>query len=179
LRPDYADARNDYGAALSQAGRDSEALVEHAAAVRLKPDDPTIGLNLACTLLRLERPAEARLQLERLLAQDEQSPPVLAALGQALLQEQKYDAAIERLTVALRLRPAEPLIAFHLALAWQGRAGDAVALPLLLNAAALAPERVEARLACAAALQRTGQREAAVEHFAAAARLRPDSPEIS
>lgn len=179
LRPDYADARNDYGAALGRAGRDQEAVTEHTAAARLKPEDSAIRLNLARALLRVGKPAEARVHLEWLVARQPQSPDVLAALGQSLLLEERFTAAIEPLTLAHTLAPADAIAAFHLALAWQGQAGDTTALPHLLKAAALAPDRVEIRLACAAALQRSGRPEEAAEHYAAAAHLRKDSPEIA
>lgn len=179
LRPDYADARNDYGAALGQVGRDQEALVEHQAAARLKPEDPAIRLNLARALLRLEKTTEAQVHLDWLLARQPDSGTVLAARGQALLLEGKFAAAIEPLTRATRLAPADAIAMFHLALAWQGHAGDSPALPHLLRAVALGPDRVEIRLACAAALQRDGKREEAAGQYAIAARLQPDSPEIS
>jgi Flp pilus assembly protein TadD len=179
LRPDYADARNDFGAALTEAGRDEAAVVEFAAAARLKPEDPAIRLNLARTLLRLEKPADARVHLDWLLTHQPRSPETLAARGQALLLEKDFGAAIKTLTTAQELRPADAVTTFHLALAWQGKAGDGAALPHLIHAATLAPDQLEIRLACAAALQRTGQHEAAVDHYAAATRLRPDSAELN
>ncbi|MEY4005141.1 MAG: hypothetical protein RLZZ221_1237, partial [Verrucomicrobiota bacterium] len=86
LRPDYADAHNDLGAALGRSGRTAESLGHHLRATELKPDDPEVRYNLAVALEASGRPAEAIPHLRAVAAARTGFAPARALLGALLLR---------------------------------------------------------------------------------------------
>jgi tetratricopeptide (TPR) repeat protein len=99
----------------SSQGRWQDALGLAESARRLEPDSAVVNLKHAGVLLALDRPAEARVLLERVQASRE-LPPVIAAqasrlLGRAALAGKAPDhrAAVEHFTAAIKL--AAPLLA--------------------------------------------------------------------
>ena len=59
LRPDYAEAENNFGTALTLLGRPAEAVEHYRAAVRIRPDNAGANNNLGLALARIGRLQEA------------------------------------------------------------------------------------------------------------------------
>ena len=87
------------GIALFNEGRYAEAepVLRSAAA----PGATEAGAYLAATLVRLGRHAEAETQAKAVLETDAVQPVAVAALGEALVMQEKLDPAIARMTAAL------------------------------------------------------------------------------
>ena len=97
LRPDYAEAENNLGLALNQAGRPRDAIPHLAAAIRLKPDSYRTHNNLGIAL-----------------ASSGQAEAALAAFARAAALNPRLPNIQENWAKALRLlgRPAEADVHF-------------------------------------------------------------------
>lgn len=85
LRPDSADLRNDYAAALAKATRDDEALKQYAEALRLDPSLYDAHMNIGALLSRHDRNADAIIHFEaaRKLSPNSTEPHLYLALALA------------------------------------------------------------------------------------------------
>ena len=72
---------------------------------------------LAATLARLNKHAEAEAQANAALAENATHPVAAAALGEALVRQQKLDDAVHRLTAVLQAKP-DVAYAYY----WRGQA---------------------------------------------------------
>lgn len=173
-RPGNPYARNNYGAALSQAGRAAEAESQLREALRLKPDYPDACTNLGNALMLQERMAEAIPEYREALRLDpRRSAPEHNNLGAALLQSGDAAAAAAELGEALRLDPdyAEARNNLGCALLQQGRAAEAVAQ--FEGALRLRRDNADFLNNLGRALAALGRRNEARARFDEALRLKP------
>jgi predicted O-linked N-acetylglucosamine transferase (SPINDLY family) len=106
LRPDFSDAHFNLGNALLQSGKGRDAVSAYTAALALKPDDGELRTTLLRALLDLGSLDEAL----ALAAAGSAPLPVeavesLTKLGNALMQQRRYDLAVAVYTRALQLNP--------------------------------------------------------------------------
>ncbi len=174
VSPEYAEALQALGAALSAQGRMAEGLAFFDRARALRPSDPALLHNRAQALFSLGRLDEARTDLERALRLKADLHPawnllggVLAALGDAAGAEKSYRRA-------LALRPDHPETHYNLALSYQqsGRADEAIAS--YRKALQLRPAFAPAHNNLANALKAKGDRDGALQHYREAVRLDPN-----
>ena len=94
------------GIALFNEGRFAEA--EPILRLAAQPPEPPETLEarayLAATLVRLERPAEAEVEARAVLEGDAVQPVAVAALGEALVMQEKLEETISRMSSALEAK---------------------------------------------------------------------------
>ena len=105
LRPSYAEARSNLGAALELSGRPAEATVEYEAAVRASPNRADLRYNLGRALALQGRPDAALEQYEAAVRSDPDLAEAQGGLGELLLRAGRTREAIPHLEKALELRP--------------------------------------------------------------------------
>jgi tetratricopeptide (TPR) repeat protein len=178
IYPNYAEAHNNLGAILLQAGQTMEAVAEYQAAVRLDPDYPDAHSNLGGALSRLPgRLSEAAAELETAVRLDPENARRRAALGNVLLQMPgRLPQAIGQLETAVKIDPE--LIDAHYSLAIAlaqipARLPDAVTeFQAVLRSR---PNDAAAHYQLGVALSRMpGKLPDAIQEIEAAERIRPD-----
>ena len=174
-QPENPRAQSSLGCALAIAGRNDEALVHLAEAVRLKPDYAEPRYNLGNFLFRADRPAEALEQLEaavRLRPTHFEAHFVLAGV---LLRLGRTAEALDQFAATLKIRPdlAEARQMFADTLASEGRTAEALAQ--CEAGLRLQPDNAGLQEELGNVLMRERRWAVAAEHFAVAVRLRPES----
>jgi Flp pilus assembly protein TadD len=104
LRPDYAEAHNNLGLALSQSGRSNEAIPHLRTSLRLKPALFQTHNNLGIALASSGRPDEALKAFEQAAQLNPSMPNIHENWARALLLLGRKSEAEERFAHAARLR---------------------------------------------------------------------------
>ena len=175
--PENARAQSSLGCALMLAGRNDEALVHLAEAVRLNPDYAEPRYNLGNFLFRAYRPAEA---LEHLEAAVRLRPPYFEAhfvLAGVLLRLNRTAEALEHFETTLKIRPdyVEARQMYAETLASAGRLPEA--LEQFEQAVRQAPGNPGLQAGFGNVLAAQQRWADAVPHYAAVVQLKPDSAE--
>lgn len=172
-RPGSLYARENYGVALQQAGRLPEAIEQHAAAVRLKPDDAKLHYNLAGALAELGRLPEALWEYEAALRLEPENADVHNNFAAALVRAGRIDEARAHYAAAAQARPQNAQFQTNLAgvLRRLGRFDEAVVH--YREALRLQPD-ADAHHNLASILTESGRPEEALPHFETALRLHND-----
>jgi tetratricopeptide (TPR) repeat protein len=136
---------NALGIALADAGRGKEALAIFA---RIQEIDPGNGLayqNAGISLLKLDRPAEARENLEKAIAIHDRNPRAWNALGVAWMRLGSPEKAIEAWTKAVAYNPKQYDALYNIGLVSARRGDQARAREALERFVATAPPAQYAR----------------------------------
>jgi len=179
LKPDYSDAHNNLGNALTKAGRPpGEAVAEFEAALRLDPGMAQAHANLGMALVK--SPATQARGIEELetalrgSADDPEFADVHASLAVALSNgSARMPEAIYEFETALRLKPGSSDVRdnYGIALARAGRPGDAAAqFALALEGR---PDDADIHNNLGGALTQLGRGPEATAQFREAIRLNP------
>lgn len=173
--PGNPRAQSSLGCALAVEGRNDEALVHLAEAVRLKPDYAETRYNLGNFLFRAYRPAEA---LEHLEAAVRLRPYYFEAhfvLAGVLVQLGRPAEALEHFATTLKVRPDyfEARQMYADTLAAEGKTAEAVKQYEV--ALRQRPDNAALHEGLGAVLGRLGRVEEAAAHFGTAVRLDPES----
>lgn len=159
-RPDYAEAHNNLGLVLLQAGNDEEGIAALREAVRIAPDYAEARTNLGAALTPTDVEAAIK-ELEEAVRLAPGSAKALFNLAVAYGTNPAHGAAkeIEYLTKVIEMAPDFPRahLALGKALLQEGKAPEAVAA--LQNAVKLEPEGGEANYQLGLALVRAGRKE--------------------
>ena len=176
LKPDVAEAHNNWGIALAQSGKRKEAADAFAQALRLKPDFPEAHNNRGIALVEEGKPEEGAEAFKAALSANPNYPEARANLGLALSRLGRAEEALAAFQEAARISPgnAEALL---------GMAGlhrDAGRLPEAESAYREAlkarPAHADARQQLAAILARQGKAEEAIAALHQAVLFHPDDP---
>jgi len=185
IKPDFASAHNNLGAALvenrrggngarRQDGAVDEAIVHYQRALQIDPDFAQAHSNLGTALLLKGQLNEAIVHYQKALEINPNFAEARYSLGNAFLAEGKYGESIANYEAALRIRPDYFEAHYNLGrvLATIGKTDEA----LKQFNEALRINRNSARLHCTlgSLLGRMGHREEAIAHLAEALRLEPD-----
>ena len=185
IKPDFAAAHNNLGAALveNQRGGDGarrqngavdEAIVHYRRALQIKPDFTQAHSNLGNALLLKGQVDEAIAQFQSALEIDPNHAEARYGLGNAFVAEGKYSESIAAYETAVRIRPDYFEAHYNLGcvLATIGKTGEA----LKEFNEALRVDGNSAKVHCTlgSLLGRMGHREEAVAHLVEALRLKPD-----
>ncbi len=112
LDPQMMRAYDNLGLCYDYLGRYEEAIASYNRAVELNrmltPPSPWPHVNLAISLMAINKPAEAENHLREAVAYDAQLPQAHYQLGQALEKQGKYSEAIQLLRRAAALDPNYP-----------------------------------------------------------------------
>jgi tetratricopeptide (TPR) repeat protein len=125
--PDSHQARQLFGLALVELGRDEEAAPQLESALKFNPNDTSLLFGLGLAYLRLNRP-EVKTMVERLAATDQGLPLSHLLRGQNLLADSHYQLAVESLEAAAKLSDDLPRLHFSLGIAYlrTGRNHEAI-----------------------------------------------------
>jgi tetratricopeptide (TPR) repeat protein len=183
IRPDYADAHNNLGNALSKIpGREKDAMAEFEAALRINPGMAEAHGNLGLALVRTPgRFADGIAQMETALRGNEDAPEFAGLhrdLGAALAEvPARLQEALKEDEAALRLDPGMVSARMNLgiALARAGRRKDAA--KQFEEILVAQPDNAEAHNNLANVLTLLGRNAEAIGHYRSALRLNPGSPE--
>lgn len=130
IQPDYAQAWNTRGVALTRLNKPSDAVESYDLAISAKPTFAEAYSNRAGTLLQLSRVAQARADCEHALALRPDFAAAHATLAAALCEQRHFDAAVQSYERAIALAPK--MIEAHNGLGVvflrQGRAEEALAV---------------------------------------------------
>jgi protein O-mannosyl-transferase len=183
LSPEFAEARNNLGAALGRKGQNAEAVAHLSEAVRLSPGLKEARNNLAAALVNQGKLDEALPHVSEALRLD---PNYAAAnktmrdlaeaqhsLGVSLAQAGRLDEAISRFTEALRLRPDWAEAHNNLANALGDRGRRREAIDHYTEALRLRPGYVNARNNLGITLADEGRIDEAMKQFAEVLKLDP------
>jgi protein O-mannosyl-transferase len=105
IRPDYPDANNNLGYALSSKGRNEEAIELFRTVLRVRPNYAKAHNNLAISLAELGKTNEAAEQFNEALRLDGSYADAHRNFGILLLQLGRREEGVAHLREALRLQP--------------------------------------------------------------------------
>ena len=176
LRPDYADARNNFGVELQRAGRTTEAVAQFESALRTNPGFADAHYNLGIALAAIGRGPEAIAQFEAALRLKPDNSRAHNNLGSVLLDLGRVDDALQHDRAAVRIDPdfAEAHYNLGNALFRAGQTTDAIAE--FAAALRLRPEFDQAHNNLGLVLLHDGHVREAITHFEAALKIRPTYP---
>jgi tetratricopeptide (TPR) repeat protein len=106
INPDYAESRNNLGAALMNTGHAAESIPQFEAAVRLKPDFADAHFNLGLALSKITgRAPDAIREYEAALRLNPNLEQAHTNLGVLLVGAGRTEEAVQHLEAAVRLHP--------------------------------------------------------------------------
>ncbi|HZW33338.1 MAG TPA: tetratricopeptide repeat protein, partial [Isosphaeraceae bacterium] len=108
LKPDFADAHDNLGAALSAQGNLEEAIAEYREALRLKPNDPAGHYNLGNALRDRGKREEAVGEYQEALRLHPHFPTAHCNLGLVLQREGRFAEALSELKCGHELGTKDP-----------------------------------------------------------------------
>jgi tetratricopeptide (TPR) repeat protein len=125
---DNHNAQINYGVALEQKGRLTEALVQYRELARMAPDNVEACYNTGNLLDKMGRPEEALPELLKAVQLKPKLPSLHDTLGAVLVELGRFDEAVNQFTEAERLDPAYPAAHFDMGkgLLKQGRDSGAI-----------------------------------------------------
>jgi tetratricopeptide (TPR) repeat protein len=179
LEPDVVLARTNLGLAALGRGDVAEALPHFQEAARLCPDLAVVHHNLGNALRILGRPVEARASYLRAIRLDPHLAPSYLHVGMTLRLVGALDDALRWYKLAVDMVPDRPDFWEELAELHRIRDESDQAVECRRRVVELVPaDRVDARIALGGALQDDGRPDEAMEQYAIARRIRPDSAQV-
>ena len=174
LKPDDAEAHNNFGTALLNKGQIDQAISQFQEALRLKPDDAEAHNNLGAALLNKGQIDQAISQFQEALRLKPDYAEAHCNFGTALLNKGQIDQAIDQYHEAIRLKPdyADARNNLRIALLKKGKIDQAFSQPQ--EAPRLKPDDVGSHYDLGTALLKKGQIDQAISQFEEAIRLKPD-----
>jgi len=172
--PDYVDALNNFGHALTSLGRPREALTPLAEAARLRPDIEQIQFNLGVAYAELDQFDEAAVHFGEAVRLKPTFERARLTFGRMLLLHERPADAAPQFVEALRIDPDSAGAHHGLALSLEALHREAEAMPEYAAAARLAPDNAAARRDFGMLLARAGRRDEAARELEAALRLDPN-----
>ena len=127
IKPDFAEAHNNYGFFLKEGNKTSKALSHHKKAIKIKPDFAEAHNNLGICLFELSRANEALSHYERAIKIKPDFAEAHNNLGNLLKEIGQIDEAILSYKRALKIKPDFQVVFGNLAgvLIDLGRADEA------------------------------------------------------
>jgi tetratricopeptide (TPR) repeat protein len=105
FRPEFAEAHNNLGLALSGQGKPEEEIAEYRAALRIKPDFAEAHNNLGTALCEQGKPDQAVAAYREAIRLKPDDPDTHYGLANALRDHGKVDEAIAKYRETLRIKP--------------------------------------------------------------------------
>lgn len=168
------------GNALVESGKLDAAVRSYESSLQIAPEESThlaqANYNLGYVFLRQKKFQEAGVQFGKVLQLDYNYADAHVGLGHVLTSQNKNAEAETEYSIALSLRPDDPVIKRALAIAHLKAAGEK-ALTALNESLRVQPT-ADAHVQIAAIQTILGNFQDAVAHYQAALRFEPDSPDI-
>jgi tetratricopeptide (TPR) repeat protein len=165
------------GAALTDAGRFSEAEQEHLRALEIDPEFDLAWFGRGVLAARQQKHAEAAEHYERALAISPSYAEAHNNLGVTLQAQGRAADAVKHFEAAVRLSEDFVGARSNLAGALLQLGRSAEAAPHFEAVLRADPQNAEAHFGLAGILAQQGQLELAANHYRAALEIRPDSPD--
>ncbi|HVZ06855.1 tetratricopeptide repeat-containing glycosyltransferase family protein [Rhodopila sp.] len=172
--PDHPDALHGFGLLALQCDRAPAAIAYLGMAMRARPDDARIHLDLGLALRACGHLDESRGAIRSATLLDPDDPLAYAALGDSLVLLNRLDEAVNAYRDALRLAPELAVVRSSLGFLLRERGSLDEAVIELRHAVTLQPENAAARVALGASLSELGQLDEAAAELRAALDLAPD-----
>jgi protein O-GlcNAc transferase len=176
LKPDFAEAHNNLGSALSDLGQFDEALAAGRRAVALNPNLAEAQNNLGNTLSKMGLLDEALAAFRQALAVRPDFPEAVCNTGLALVRMERLEEAVTAFRRTIELRPglAEAASNLGAALTQLGRPEEA--LTAYWDALKTQPENPVFYFNAGIALNNLGRADEAVAALRRAMQLGPNDP---
>jgi tetratricopeptide (TPR) repeat protein len=185
IKPDFAAAHNNLGAALVENQRSDngaprengavdEAIAHYRMALQINPDFAQAHSNLGNALLLKGQTDEAIVHYQKALEIDPNIPEARYSLGNAFLAERRYSESIANYEAALRILPDYFEAHYNLGRVLATIGENDEALEQFNEALRINGDSAQAHCILGALLERVGRREEAIEHLTEALRLKPD-----
>ncbi|HUI08406.1 MAG TPA: tetratricopeptide repeat protein [Verrucomicrobiae bacterium] len=145
IRPDFAQAHNNLGAALEKIGRRQEAMGQYEQAVHIKPDYALAHYNLGVALGQAGKTQEAILHLKLALQLKPDYAEAHYSLGLAMAHLGRIQEAIGHWQQALRIRPDLVNADYYLGVALEQAGRVQEAIGYYEQALRIKPDFAEAR----------------------------------
>jgi superkiller protein 3 len=171
-------AENNYGLALSEAGRLSEAEMHLSKALQICPTNSEALNNLGVVFLKQEKFNEAIACFSKLLQHKKGSAETYYQMALVSGMQEKYDDAVKYLAKALELDPRYPDAHNKMgaALLAMGKTNEAIVY--LNEALRINPRQAIVYANLGKAYEQSGEYEAAIRNWTKAVELKPDSIEV-
>jgi tetratricopeptide (TPR) repeat protein len=175
--PENVIAHNNFGNALAEQGKSTEAIQHYERAIQLKPEDAEAYMNLGNRMAAQEKWTEAMQLYEQALARKPDDAKAHYNSGLTMSLQGKLDEAIPRYERAVQLRPdyVEAHNNLGNALVRLGRLAEAI--PHYGRVLELKPGFAEARYNLGNTLAKLGKPIEAAQQYERAIQLKPDYPE--
>jgi tetratricopeptide (TPR) repeat protein len=173
LRPDFAEAYNNRGAALADLGQPEAALSHYDQAISLQPDHFGAFNNRGAALSRLGRFAEALSSYDRAIALQPGSADAYVNQGATLAKLGRTSEALSRFDTAIALRPEHSGAFYNRGNALRDLHRATEAIESYDRVIALQPNHAEAYNNRGSALGDSGRMGEALSSYAQAIALRP------
>ena len=176
LKPDYLPPRLALSQVALARGDNSAALKFAEDSLRLNPQSGAGRLLQSAALMRLNRFADSRESLDKLLAANPKQPETLLEVGVLNLMEKKYQEANDIFRRAYEADPANArgLLGQVEAMLLLGKPNDA--LKLLSDESVRYPKRLDLKRDLADLEVRTGNLDRAIDDYKALVEFNKDSP---
>jgi tetratricopeptide (TPR) repeat protein len=168
---DSAEAHLLLGSTLLLADDGHGAIKEFERAIQLDPKLPTLHAWYGRALMRMGDAARAKSAFHVELEHNQTDFDANLFLGVLLRQDKEYDEALQYLSRAVRLRPRDQYVRYHIAAVYAALARPKDALPLLEGVAKEFPEFSEARVLLASVYYRLNRKDDGDREKAAVQRL--------
>jgi tetratricopeptide (TPR) repeat protein len=178
LKPDWPEAHNDLGNALTEAGELHEAIACYGRALSLKPDWPEACYNLANVLRRTGRLDEAISRYRQALLSRSDDAEIHNNLGVALSQKAQFTEAVACYQRALELKPDWPQAQCNLGNALMDQQRWDEAEPCYRRALASDPAHYPALSNLGSVLLQKGQVQEAIDCYRRALAFNPADHEV-
>ena len=178
LKADFAEANNNLGALLHEAGKTAEAKQYLQRAVRARADYGEAWFNLGLALSDLGQTAMAVKAYQRAARLRPRDADVWINLGASMRRAGDLDGAIRQLKMAVQLAPKDAMARFNYGSLLMERKRDLEALPHLAEAVKLDVIYLRAWHRLALVQARLKQYPQAVDSMKQAGRLAPKSAEV-
>lgn len=171
---DSAEAHMLLGSTLLLADDGHGAIREFERAIQLDPKLPTLQAWYGRALMRMGDAARAKTAFQTELEKNQNDFDANLFMGVLLRQDKEFDEALQYLSRAVRLRPRDQYVRYHMAAVYAALARPKDALPLLEGVAKEFPEFSEARVLLASVYYRLNRKEDGDREKAAVQKLSAD-----
>jgi tetratricopeptide (TPR) repeat protein len=176
IKPDFAEAHNNLGAALDARGKSRDAIRAFRAAIKVRPNFSFAYANLGLALYRRGQVAAAITTLRDRLKIDPECAELYAALGVVLGQTDELSLieGIAAFRTAVKLKPDYAVAYYNLGDALSVKGDFPKAIAALRHAIKIDPDFADAHFLLASCLYRTGQLVPAIKSYNESLRIQQD-----
>ncbi|MBT3416171.1 MAG: tetratricopeptide repeat protein [Nitrospina sp.] len=172
--PGFVMVHNNLGVALSDEGKDEEAIDHFKQAIQLKPEFSEAYYSLGVSLSKLSKFEESINPYRQAIRLKPDDADAHYNLGTSLSELKNFDTAISHFKQSIRLKPNMADVHYSLGLALSQQNKFKEAIPHYQRVVSLNPEHAKAHNRLGGALGQIGKMNDALFHFKRALKIQPD-----